>query len=402
LNLIVTGATPACKNPAETIGKQKKKNKPRWGQPAGSTKKPNEMNNEITTTQTGAVVNSQPKKGLRGLLEGEQFKNAIAAALPKHLPAERFIRVAITAMTRTPKLADCDQASFFNSLLTLSQCGIEPDGRRAYLIPYENRKRGVTECQLIISYMGLLELAMRTGEISNVHADKICDNDIFEYDRGQIGRHQIDFRRPRGSAYAYYAICRFKDGTEKAEVMTLEEVEAIRNRSRAGNSGPWVTDFDEMAKKTAFRRLSKWLPLSSEYRDALDKDADQLPSIQATIEKPAAVKPVFTRPPRQTPVLEQTLELATEIEIPEEPAPAPKPRASKEVVEESFAEIETDTPQKQLAIALRDALVPEGGFMSALKNKLPGAKKASTISELSDELASQALNKFNSIIEEIE
>lgn len=358
------------------------------------------MSNEITTTQSGAVVNQPPKKGLRGLLEGEQFKNAITAALPKHLPADRFIRVAITAMTRTPKLADCDQASFFNSLLTLSQCGIEPDGRRAYLIPYENRKRGVTECQLIISYMGLLELAMRTGEVSNVHADKICENDIFEYDRGQIGRHQIDFRRPRGNAYAYYALCRFKDGTEKAEVMTLEEVEAIRSRSRAGNSGPWVTDFDEMAKKTAFRRLSKWLPISSEYRDALDKDADQLPAMQATIEKPAAAKPVFTRPPRPTPVLEQTLELETE--IPEEPAPAPKPRVSKEVVEESLLEVETDTPQKQLAVAIRDTAISEADFMRTLKKIVPSAKKASTISELSDELANHALNEINTIIEEIE
>jgi len=355
------------------------------------------MNTEIQT-QNGAVVNSQPKKGLRALLEGDAFKQAITSALPKHLPAERFIRVAITAMTRTPKLADCDQATFFNALLTLSQCGIEPDGRRAYLIPFENRKRGVTECQLIISYMGLLELAMRTGEISNVHADKVCENDLFEYDRGQIGRHAIDFKRPRGKAYAYYALCRFKDGTEKAEVMTVDEVDAIRSRSRAGNSGPWVTDFDEMAKKTVFRRLSKWLPISSEYRDALEKDADQLPSMAGAVqEKPAQAKPVFSRP--ASPALELEMD-----DIPmDTPAAAPA-RATKPAAaaEEELPTFEPDTPQKTLALALSDASVNEGEFMRSLKKLVPSAKKAATVSELSDQVASEALKDIDFIISNIE
>lgn len=338
------------------------------------------------------------------MLEGEQFKAAITSALPKHLPADRFIRVAITAMTRTPKLADCDQASFFNALLTLSQCGIEPDGRRAYLIPFENRKRGVTECQLIISYMGLLELAMRTGEVSNVHADKVCENDIFEYDRGQIGRHTIDFKRPRGKAYAYYALCRFKDGTEKAEVMTLDEVDAIRSRSRAGNSGPWVTDFDEMAKKTVFRRLSKWLPISSEYRDALDKDADQLPALAGAVqEKTALAKPVFTRSAASALELEMD---DIPMDTPEAsaiaasaPARAKKPAPA---TEEELPVFETATPQMTLALAISDASVAESDFMEALKRLVPSAKKAATISELTDQVASEALKDIDIILNSIE
>ena len=57
--------------------------------------------------------------------------------------------------------------------------------------------------------------------------------------------------------------------------MTLAEVDAIRKRSRSGTSGPWVTDFDEMAKKTAIRRHSKRLTLSPEFADALEKDDDK-------------------------------------------------------------------------------------------------------------------------------
>src|SRR6185295_13567919 len=102
-----------------------------------------------------------------------------------------------------------------------------------------------------------------------------------------------DFKKPRGNAYAYYAICHFKDETEKCDVMTKDEIEKIRSRSRAGQSGPWTTDFDEMAKKTVFRRLSKWIQLSPEYRDALEADADALEEHRFESALPAIARPVI-------------------------------------------------------------------------------------------------------------
>lgn len=218
---------------------------------------------------------AKPPATLDGLLRGEGFKKAVEAALPSHIKPDRFIRIALTAMTRTPKLKECDQGSFFQCLLTLSQLGLEPDGRRAHLIPFNNNKRGVVECQLIIDYKGLVELVMRTGKVSFIHADVVCQNDEFEYDRGELKKHKIDLRKPRGEVYASYSFVRFKDHSEKCEVMSREEIEAIRQRSRAKNAGPWVTDWNEMAKKTVFRRLSKWVELSPELRDAVEADDDQ-------------------------------------------------------------------------------------------------------------------------------
>ena len=205
---------------------------------------------------------------LKALLTGDRMREQFAAALPKHLTPERFCRVALTALTRTPKLAECTQESFFRCLLDLSAFGLEPDGRRAHLIPYGN------QCTLILDWKGIAELALRSGLIAKLHADVVCENDVFAYDLGEIKTHSIDFKNPRGAIYAVYALAVTKDGQTFVSVMHKEEVEAIRKRSRAGNSGPWQTDYNEMAKKTAFRRLAKWLPLSAEFRDALDKDDD--------------------------------------------------------------------------------------------------------------------------------
>ena len=76
----------------------------------------------------------------------------------------------------------------------------------------------------------------------------------------------------------FYAVCQFKDGTKKYEVMSKKEVDDIRKRSRAGQSGPWVTDYEEMAKKTVFKRLSKWLPVTPDLEAAVEHDNQEYQS----------------------------------------------------------------------------------------------------------------------------
>ena len=206
---------------------------------------------------------------LKQTLSGPAMREQFARALPKHLSPERFCRIAITALTRTPKLAECTQESLMKCLLDLSAFGLEPDGRRAHLIPYGN------QCTLVIDWKGLAELAMRSGIIAKLHADIVCENDEFEFNLGEVTRHKIDFRKPRGEMYAAYALAQTKTGEVFACVLSKDEVDAVRKRSRSGTSGPWVSDYNEMAKKTAFRRLSKWLPLSAEFRDAQERDEEE-------------------------------------------------------------------------------------------------------------------------------
>ena len=86
------------------------------------------------------VASNQKQLSIRDHLESPELLAEIEKALPSHMSAERMARVAITAMMRTPDLAKCTQASFFKCLLDLSSWGLEPDGRRAHLIPFRNSK----------------------------------------------------------------------------------------------------------------------------------------------------------------------------------------------------------------------------------------------------------------------
>lgn len=272
-------------------------------------------------TQTIQKTN---KATIQTLLESDRFKQAVAKALPKHVTPDRFVRVALTAALKTPKLLECSQESLFNSLMTLSQFGLEPDGRNAHLIPYGN------QCQLIIDYKGLVALAMRSGNVSFIHADTVCENDIFVYSKGELKEHTIDFKKPRGEVYAVYSLVRNKDGTETCQVMTRAEVEAIRARSKAKDNGPWKTDWNQMALKTVFRRHSKWLELSPEFRDALEADSDKLEDDRFKAAKPAIVAREESFLPSPTETINtfdcpEDLSTAQGTDVPAEPPPEKEP-----------------------------------------------------------------------------
>ena len=197
----------------------------------------------------------------------EQMKPEIARALPKHLNPDRVARIAVTVMRRTPQLAECTPESFLGALMTCAQLGLEPGPLgHAYLVPYGR------EVTFIAGYRGLVELARRSGQVQSVSARVVRDGDEFAY---AFGLEPSLTHRPAGSDGAVthvYAVIRYKDGGYDFDVMTVAEVNAVRARSRASSSGPWKTDYAEMAKKTVLRRLLKTAPMSVEYQQAVSND----------------------------------------------------------------------------------------------------------------------------------
>jgi recombination protein RecT len=165
--------------------------------------------------------------------------------------------------------SETGKLSALSAITTVAELGLELDGRRAHLIPFKN------EITLVVDYKGLVELVMRNKDIVSIHADVVCENDIFNYSKGIVQDHIINFKEARGKVYAVYAVVTFTNGSEKAEVMTFDEVEKIRLNAPGKNSDPWTKWWNEMAKKTVFKRLCKWLPLPAKAQDAITHDDNE-------------------------------------------------------------------------------------------------------------------------------
>lgn len=204
----------------------------------------------------------------------EKSKQQISLALPRHLNADRMLRIAMTSVRRTPELLACTPQSLVGAVIQAAQLGLEPDGvlGHAYLVPFKET------CQLIVGYKGYIDLARRSGQLSTIYARVVYAGDQFDYSFGlEETLQHIPSRDPKpGDIIFAYAVIKMKDGGVQFDVMNRREIDAIRERSASKNNGPWVTDFAEMAKKTILRRVCKMAPLSVEVARAvaLDERAD--------------------------------------------------------------------------------------------------------------------------------
>lgn len=205
----------------------------------------------------------------------DKSKDAIARELPKGVNMQRFSAVAVNAISTTPMLSACKADSLFFGILKGFRLGLEVNGPlgEAYLVPFRD-KSGSMLATFMPSYKGLIRLARQSGELATLYADVIKENDEYSIQRGtdMCLIHKIKIGR-RGETIAFYAAAKFKDGCFDYELMTPEEIEHIRAKSKAANSGPWMTDYDEMAKKTVLKRLLKRLPMSVEnFAEAVQAD----------------------------------------------------------------------------------------------------------------------------------
>lgn len=222
------------------------------------------MGNNLTQRATAPAKKGEPS--LTQLIQ--QMKPEIAKALPRHMDPDRMARIATTVLRQTPALGRCSPESFLGALLTASQLGLEPGPLgEAYLVPYGN------QVTFIPGYRGLVKLAWQSDRLKAFNAHVVHENDEFTYEYGlePTLRHKPALT-DRGSVVAVYAAAVFTNGGSVFEVMSVEDVEAIRRRSKASNNGPWKTDWSAMARKTVTKQLAKWMPLSTEFSSAVSRD----------------------------------------------------------------------------------------------------------------------------------
>lgn len=206
----------------------------------------------------------------------------IQAALPNHLNSERICRVALTELRKNPFLLECSPISFISVVMQASQLGLEigADLGHAYIVPFKNKK-GVPECQFIIGYRGMIELSMRSGKVISLNAQPVYENDIFEFEYGinEKLRHVPTFKEDTGEFIGAYAIAHLEKGGYQFKFVPANKINKIKDiqlsKFKQGwqkNKSPWCTSFDEMASKTAVRRLFKYLPISVEMSRAVTID----------------------------------------------------------------------------------------------------------------------------------
>lgn len=197
----------------------------------------------------------------------EVMKPAIKAALPSVMTPERFSRITLSALSANPTLKECTPQSFLGAMMTAAQLGLEPNTplQQAFLIPFRNH--GKLECSFQLGYKGLIDLAYRSGEVSIIQAHTVYENDEFQYELGLDPKlRHVPAKTNRGSPVAYYAMFKTKDGGYGFQVMSIEDVRAHAKKfSKSYGNGPWVTNFDEMAKKTVLKKVLKYAPLKSDF-----------------------------------------------------------------------------------------------------------------------------------------
>lgn len=227
----------------------------------------------IKTTSENKVATKQ-NNTLKDYIN--QMQGEIAKALPSVMTPERFTRIALSAVSNNPQLANCSPKSFLSAMMNAAQLGLEPNTPlgQAYLIPFKNK--GVMECQFQIGTKGMTDLAYRSGEVKSIMAQVVYENDTFDFEFGLEPKlKHVPAKSNRGKAIWYYAVFKLVNGGEGFEVMSKDDIiEHAKKYSKAYATGysPWSTNFDEMAKKTVIKKVLKYAPLKSDFARAMSTD----------------------------------------------------------------------------------------------------------------------------------
>lgn len=202
-----------------------------------------------------------------------QFK----AALPQHITVEKFTRVLLTAVSTNNQLQQANRTSLFSACMKSAQDGLLPDGREAAIVTFKS-KDGTVNAQYMPMISGILKKVRNSGELSSITSQIVYEKDSFKYwvdADGEHLNHEPNLFGERGKEIGVYALAKTKDGGVYVEVLTTEQVDAVRKASRTKDSGPWAGDFkSEMWRKTALKRLAKRLPMSTDLEHTMHVDDD--------------------------------------------------------------------------------------------------------------------------------
>jgi len=215
-----------------------------------------------------AMTTVDPAANLIALMQ--RSKSQIEAALPKHLTADRMMRLALTTFRNNPALQRCDPLSVVASVVMASQCGLEIGILgRAYLVPYKGK------CQFIPGWKGLVDLVNRTGK-ATVWSGAVFEGDVFEYQLGDapfvkhVPKGEDD---PRKMTHVY--ACGQVNGAQRVVIEVWPVAKIWRHRDRYNKVGDRHYSYDNpeaYARKIPLLRVMDYMPQSIEMQQAILAD----------------------------------------------------------------------------------------------------------------------------------
>jgi recombination protein RecT len=244
-------------------------------------------------TEASATQQTEPTKALATIAPREVVKADLDSQIETFMEvmegdeksARRIAKMAYAAITKNPELLNCVQwprgrASLIQAVVDAAEVNLPPSGNlnRASIAPFrEHSGDPYPLAKLMIGYEGLADL-MRDGPIEDVWAEVVYEGDLFEVEKGLTPtlKHVPAFLTEDVTKVTYlYAVAFFKSGKTHFEVMSREQVEAVRAMSRSKNGPAWTGSWPQMARKTVLRRLSKYVPLSDRAAKGIQRDDER-------------------------------------------------------------------------------------------------------------------------------
>lgn len=236
-----------------------------------------EPTTDVATTTDTLPERAPKKKTMAQLLTVMQGE--IARALPRHMTGDRFTRLVLTQIRKTPKLALCTPESFFGALLTAAALGLEPGvNGECWPLPYENKDAGTVECELVVGYQGIAKMFWQHPLAARLDSGYVCEKDTFSWSKGLVPHlDHVPADGDRGAVTHYYAIVGLSTGATQFDVFTADQIKRLR-RGKVGPSGKIPDPEHWMERKTALKQVLKLMPKAVELAQALAID-EQVGSI---------------------------------------------------------------------------------------------------------------------------
>lgn len=225
-----------------------------------------------------------PEKNLPAVIQAVESRlPELKKLLPGDVSVEAFFSHFKTAAIQTPGLLDCSPRSVVIAVVRAANDGLYVDGREAVIVVRNSKRKDGTWEKVAVyqrMYQGLMKRVRAALPGCRIEARVVRANDHFEVTFGDNPsiEHAPSYKPATNNpVVAAYAIVTEASGMQHRDVMDVEEIMAIRDRSQNWKpdkpSGPWLDHFGEMAKKTVLNRLAKLLPQASG-RPAIAADAD--------------------------------------------------------------------------------------------------------------------------------